>query len=193
MKITQTTQSINQSLSRTECTWGVCTWRVPAGTRRTRAWWRQSPCSWCVPSPPSTSNPPPPARRPPRVSRGHPSHLNPSIGIAEICNALWACWSAIFGKSFPHNNRKQTNSCIEPWAWTPLNHRLTVANVKMEPKVTVRVHLVPSVQYNTFCTFPQINSEYQISISLPPARNFVNERPAWSNYKPNATEVGKLC
>lgn len=79
------------SLSRMECLSEACTSRGLVGTEGTPAWWKLSPCRWCVPCPPFTSNLWKTAKRRPRVSRlglDTPKCLSFSLHVYVFCGVI---------------------------------------------------------------------------------------------------------
>lgn len=71
--------------SRMECLSKGCIWRGRVGIRKLPVWWRQSPCSWSVPCPPSTSNLWRAARGSPRVSTQ--SYTHPCVTKSSLLNS----------------------------------------------------------------------------------------------------------
>lgn len=79
--------------SRMECLYRGCIWRGRAGIRKLPVWWRQSPCSWSVPCPPSTSNLWRAARGSPRVSTQ--SYTHPCVTKSSLLNSAVKCKSVL--------------------------------------------------------------------------------------------------
>lgn len=84
--------SLSRPASRMEYTSEVCTLKGLVGTRRTLVWWKQNPCRWSVPCPPSTSNLWKGARSQPRVSCFRPSAMNiftPIIFLSSVFDCIF--------------------------------------------------------------------------------------------------------